>query len=1340
MGKDIDFKQIRTYNHSQNAAFEELVCQLARHEGNDNYKRFVRNGTPDGGVECFWVLENGEEHAWQAKYVFDIDHLIAQIDKSFKTALETHPKMRRFVTAIPFNLPDPCYKTKKNNASVKSARKKWEHKVKAWNVEAGNYGQNIELELWTESDLLLKIMKPENEGMRYYWFHEKEFTFEWFKKKLKIALTDSGCTYNSYRTIPTKLKRKLECLWHTKSVNSCTQEEAETRAKQGILLYGKNDSSSYLLPDICTDLMEKGVPALLILGKQFIDTANPREQIKKLLQCNLNYDSILCVLNTIGESMQERILIAIDALEEGEGRRIWPEFLGGMLEELKHFPWVVLLARIKGDDIEDLLPAGYEKNMVKVPCSEFEDVHSSGWGDDVSLKEKEPVPGLFMIDREVFTTYQTGADSPIVQAYRRISTNIKYILYAVCSNATIECMLEDEARTLVDAVKNEVDKGSQAVFLLGYGGIGKSTVLVQTAVRLYKSGKRIFLFQLGKSNDQQIIDEVLKQIDQGQKQNYILFMDNPYDNSEGVKELLNKIQYRTNVQVVITERLNRFDSIAEDILPDLYFGSARIIVPVFNKEKSRITLVDGNQILRLKISREWKQEVVLHMFRNIPNVDMSEIKSIVSGNNWMSIIEWYLRTCFIYNKRVDMQNALATRCKVKLDWDEWKELFRMPHPQITDDEAKELQELFGVVAALDIFKIKASIKLLAQKSKIDEMRLDSILRNTLNAASSEPAIYENNGEYTYIALKHDMISNLYFEMTNISPQIILEHVVNILGKDKEMVIRFEKQVFKRKYIQHGKETPYNIDTKKLYRLFAQNPSYYEILKEKNRTYSFDVAGIWQEDERGNEMAVSDMWAHVLKDYESAESQMRLKIYMCCLDDCHRRNIPIPDILQTENNIITNLQMAIKKNDLQEIAAAWGEKLAQLYRSKMTGKVLVLEWQKSVFDYLLYAFEMPEEFFAILTYADYQVVDAAYASLENYVKRNRLDRCRYYRLGILLYKAIAKSQRTDISSRMRLAQCYIQEENFEQAERTYYEILEIYPEHMESNAALGNLYSRWLKERWEELKDNEPEEHRLLTSCEFRLKHAIDLAENNEDKGACYGAMGWFLYRTMKKYRESYDAFQTALRYYDQASTHSQLGMLCAYANKNNECFSISEAKFHFEKAIASLKSNDLGLLSAYMPYAKLNYCLGEYDEAVTLYEKSEQLGEQKANEALKKIRLEREELARLMAYPRRIITTLEMAYDLTCKDSSVFEDEQKNDEIFSLLLNTMADTKKTCQDIKLAVNIMLNFQRSKSNRKYGIIGQRMIQQVELAAIECGFCKTKAEQNFRSQCFFIGKNL
>lgn len=49
----MNWKNIRVYNNSQNNAFEELVRQLARQEKSSGYKRFVRNGTPDGGCGMF---------------------------------------------------------------------------------------------------------------------------------------------------------------------------------------------------------------------------------------------------------------------------------------------------------------------------------------------------------------------------------------------------------------------------------------------------------------------------------------------------------------------------------------------------------------------------------------------------------------------------------------------------------------------------------------------------------------------------------------------------------------------------------------------------------------------------------------------------------------------------------------------------------------------------------------------------------------------------------------------------------------------------------------------------------------------------------------------------------------------------------------------------------------------------------------------------------------------------------------------------------------------------------------------------------------------------------------
>lgn len=108
----MNWRNIRTYNNSQNNAFEELVCQLARNEKNDAYVKFIKLGAPDGGLEAFWKLKDNSEQGWQAKYVFSIEEAIAQANDSFRTALNTHPELTTFILAVPFDLPDPTYERK----------------------------------------------------------------------------------------------------------------------------------------------------------------------------------------------------------------------------------------------------------------------------------------------------------------------------------------------------------------------------------------------------------------------------------------------------------------------------------------------------------------------------------------------------------------------------------------------------------------------------------------------------------------------------------------------------------------------------------------------------------------------------------------------------------------------------------------------------------------------------------------------------------------------------------------------------------------------------------------------------------------------------------------------------------------------------------------------------------------------------------------------------------------------------------------------------------------------------------------------------------------------------
>lgn len=105
---NLDFNIIRSMNGSAGDGFEEFVCQLSHKEEIPCGIRFVRNGKPDGGVECYWILEDGCEVAWQAKYfckAFE-NSQYQQIDDSVKEALMTHPHLKRYIIAVPTDPSD----------------------------------------------------------------------------------------------------------------------------------------------------------------------------------------------------------------------------------------------------------------------------------------------------------------------------------------------------------------------------------------------------------------------------------------------------------------------------------------------------------------------------------------------------------------------------------------------------------------------------------------------------------------------------------------------------------------------------------------------------------------------------------------------------------------------------------------------------------------------------------------------------------------------------------------------------------------------------------------------------------------------------------------------------------------------------------------------------------------------------------------------------------------------------------------------------------------------------------------------------------------------------------
>src|SRR5262245_10879447 len=97
------FETLRSWRGSQPRAFEELAYQLLKDEVPSG-THAIRTGNPDGGVEWYATLPNGEDHGWQAKHVHGIDPLLADMTKSVKSVVINRPKLTRLTFVISTNL------------------------------------------------------------------------------------------------------------------------------------------------------------------------------------------------------------------------------------------------------------------------------------------------------------------------------------------------------------------------------------------------------------------------------------------------------------------------------------------------------------------------------------------------------------------------------------------------------------------------------------------------------------------------------------------------------------------------------------------------------------------------------------------------------------------------------------------------------------------------------------------------------------------------------------------------------------------------------------------------------------------------------------------------------------------------------------------------------------------------------------------------------------------------------------------------------------------------------------------------------------------------------------
>lgn len=469
---NLEWNKLRSWNGTIQNAFEELCCQLAAQEKINNSK-FIRKGTPDGGVECYWKSEEGDI-AWQAKFFTTTPTTPqwTQVFDSLKKAVEKHSKLKKFTVCFPLN------RSGSEEDHIESFMVQWDENVEKWRSFCQEKGLEIEFDYWGDSEIWTRLTKEENRGKHFFWFEEPYFSDIWFTENLENELPNAGPRYQPQINVELEISKIFDGIGRTKSfqdelkrqlgkmrkmhqdigdhedvqkstdllnaisivienleyssesieneINSSTIKEQidnslnmiyenisnlNQQNTEGESAYSEHPSKyffnnieklliklnqfiiskqvqlankpyllitgrpgvgkTHLLCDVAKKRIENNLPTLLIFNSK-LNQDDPWIQISRYFGFpNLERDKFLEALNTAAEARNSRTLLVIDAINEGESKRIWKENLAGMITLLTRYPRLGLVLSIRKSYEHSILPENISEDIIKIEHEGF---------------------------------------------------------------------------------------------------------------------------------------------------------------------------------------------------------------------------------------------------------------------------------------------------------------------------------------------------------------------------------------------------------------------------------------------------------------------------------------------------------------------------------------------------------------------------------------------------------------------------------------------------------------------------------------------------------------------------------------------------------------------------------------------------------------------------------------------------------------------------------------------------------------------------------------------------------------------------------------------------------
>lgn len=166
-------------------------------------------------------------------------------------------------------------------------------------------------------------------------------------------------SYNRPEEFEYERSRLYELIREITAIEDFSQSsEASLVNKSALLLVGDaGTGKTHLFCDVAKQRVNSGLPTVLLLGGQF-NNEEPWSQVIRMLGLSCGREQFLGALEAAAQARCSKTLILIDALNEGEGKKLWIKHLAGMLTTLSRYPWISIAVSVRTSYEKTVIPEG----------------------------------------------------------------------------------------------------------------------------------------------------------------------------------------------------------------------------------------------------------------------------------------------------------------------------------------------------------------------------------------------------------------------------------------------------------------------------------------------------------------------------------------------------------------------------------------------------------------------------------------------------------------------------------------------------------------------------------------------------------------------------------------------------------------------------------------------------------------------------------------------------------------------------------------------------------------------------------------------------------------------